>query len=158
MISPDVLTKFMDSNKAVLGRQLDGLTHEDSILQVPFRGNCLNWVIGHIVASRDGIMRTLDLEGSLTEEQRNLYKGGSEPITPDSDALDLHWLWEAYQEQDKHIRATLEAKTMDDFEQVMDDSDQTVGDRLRFLLWHETYHVGQTEYLRQLAGTDDKVI
>ena len=23
---------------------------------------------------------------------------------------------------------------------------------------HETYHLGQTELLRQLAGTDDKVI
>ena len=30
--------------------------------------------------------------------------------------------------------------------------------RLQSLLWHETYHVGQLELLRQLAGTDDKVL
>lgn len=158
MLSPDVLTKFMDTNKGVLARQLEGLTHADSILQVPFRGNCLNWVMGHIVESRDGIMRVLDLDAILTEDQRNLYKNGSEPITPDSDALDFNWLWETYQTQGELIREALESKTMDDLEQMIGDTDRTIGDRLRFLLWHETYHVGQTEYLRQLAGTEDKVI
>ena len=34
----------------------------------------------------------------------------------------------------------------------------TLGERLFFLYFHETYHVGQTEFLRQLAGKDDKVI
>ncbi|MGC8787954.1 MAG: hypothetical protein ACP5Q1_11065, partial [Anaerolineae bacterium] len=34
----------------------------------------------------------------------------------------------------------------------------TVAERLFFLYFHETYHVGQTELLRQLAGTNDKVI
>ena len=31
-------------------------------------------------------------------------------------------------------------------------------ERLMFNAWHESYHTGQAEYLRQLAGTDDKVI
>ena len=35
---------------------------------------------------------------------------------------------------------------------------RTLGERLFFLYFHETYHAGQTEYLRQLAGKDDKVI
>jgi hypothetical protein len=26
------------------------------------------------------------------------------------------------------------------------------------LYWHEAYHTGQTEYLRQLAGKDDCVV
>ena len=30
-------------------------------------------------------------------------------------------------------------------------------DALLGLSWHETYHVGQFEYLRQAAGTDDKI-
>ena len=34
----------------------------------------------------------------------------------------------------------------------------TLGERLVFLHWHETYHVGQLELLRQLAGTNDAVI
>ena len=34
----------------------------------------------------------------------------------------------------------------------------TVGAWVFFLYFHETYHVGQTELLRQLAGADDKII
>ena len=34
----------------------------------------------------------------------------------------------------------------------------TLGQLIFFLFWHETYHVGQPEFLRQLAGRDDKVI
>ena len=34
----------------------------------------------------------------------------------------------------------------------------TVAERILFLAWHEGYHLGQTEYLRQLAGKDDKII
>src|SRR5437868_12338514 len=34
----------------------------------------------------------------------------------------------------------------------------TVGQRLFFLYFHESYHVGQTELFRQLASIDDKVI
>ena len=34
----------------------------------------------------------------------------------------------------------------------------TTAEFLHFLLWHETYHTGQTELLRQLTGVNDKVI
>jgi hypothetical protein len=29
---------------------------------------------------------------------------------------------------------------------------------LHMSLWHETYHIGSTEILRQLAGKDDQVL
>lgn len=38
------------------------------------------------------------------------------------------------------------------------DRKTTVGQRAFFLYFHETYHVGQTELFRQLAGKDDKLI
>ena len=43
----------------VVKQQVDDLTHEDSLLQPPFRGNCLNWVLGHIVVHRDKALVTL---------------------------------------------------------------------------------------------------
>ena len=158
MLSSDVLIKFMDINKSVLTRQFKGLTHEDSLLQLPFRGNCLNWVMGHMVEARDGTLEILNLDPMLTEEQRKLYTFDSEPITPESQALDFIWLWEVYQKQDERLREVLEPMTMDELEQITGDSERTLGDLLRFDFWHETYHVGQTEYLRQLTGVNDKVI
>jgi hypothetical protein len=38
------------------------------------------------------------------------------------------------------------------------DREQPRGAALAGLLWHETYHLGQLELLRQLAGTDDALI
>jgi hypothetical protein len=34
----------------------------------------------------------------------------------------------------------------------------SIGERLTFANWYETYHVGQLEFLRQLAGKNDTVI
>jgi hypothetical protein len=34
----------------------------------------------------------------------------------------------------------------------------SVAQWLHFLLWHEAYHLGNLEILRQLTGKDDKVI
>ena len=36
--------------------------------------------------------------------------------------------------------------------------DDTLRKRLAFMAWHDSYHTGQTEYLRQLTGVNDKVI
>jgi|GEM_PF-5021639 len=48
--------------------------------------------------------------------------------------------------------------TQAELDAVPEGADQDVGAQLSFLSWHETYHTGQTEYLRQLAGKDDQVI
>jgi uncharacterized damage-inducible protein DinB len=37
-------------------------------------------------------------------------------------------------------------------------TEMTIAEWLLFFLFHDTYHTGQTEILRQAAGMDDKVI
>jgi hypothetical protein len=59
MIAPELLAELFAINYRVIRRQVDGLTHEDSLLQLPFRGNCLNWVLGHIVATRNRALALL---------------------------------------------------------------------------------------------------
>jgi len=39
-----------------------------------------------------------------------------------------------------------------------DRPERPVGFWLFFLYFHDSYHVGQTEILRQATGTDDKII
>ena len=100
MITTANLTEAFARNVAIIRRQAAGLTQEESLRQPPFRGNCLNWVVGHLADYRDHILRAL----------------GAEPVMGEA------------------------------------------GERLFFWYFHETYHVGQTELLRQLAGKDDKII
>jgi len=69
------------SNYNVLIQQLDGLTHEDTLLQLPFRGNSLNWVLGHIVAHRNYMLIALGKPSLWTDAENTMYDTDSEPIT-----------------------------------------------------------------------------
>jgi hypothetical protein len=48
----------------------------------------------------------------------------------------------------------------DDFAREVQVGENTVslGARLFGFYFHDTYHTGQTDLLRQVAGTDDKII
>lgn len=155
----DTIHNLFKTNQYILTKQIDGLSHEDSLLQLPFRGNCLNWVLGHIVVSREDALSWMGVERQYTEEETARYQFDSDPITSPDDPGILHL---------DRLVADLERTNQqlaDAFEEISeaqlaekDERDQTLGYRILFMAWHEGYHAGQTEYLRQLAGKDDKII
>jgi uncharacterized damage-inducible protein DinB len=159
MITASDLADYFAFNLRILDRQLEGLTHEDSLLQPPFRGNCLNWVLGHILNARGRWMRTLlDIEPVIDPDVTARYDTDSNPVTPDSeDVLELERLVELLKASQEKISARLEAMTDEEFA-ATDEKGNTLGNRLLFFYFHETYHTGQTELLRQLTGVNDKVI
>jgi len=59
MTIAETLADYYGLTYRVIKRQLEGVTHEESLVQPPFRGNCLNWVLGHIVVSRATVLTTL---------------------------------------------------------------------------------------------------
>lgn len=146
-------------NYRVIKRQTDGLTHADSLLQPPFRGNCLNWVLGHILASRRAVHRILGQPPLWDDARAARYMADSEPITDPTDPaiVDLATML-ADLERSQALLDEGFAELSDAQLAEVNDRGRTVADRLLFFAWHEGYHVGQTEYLRQLAGKDDKVI
>ncbi|MEP7291659.1 MAG: DinB family protein [Chloroflexota bacterium] len=162
LLTTRILSDTASTNYWILTRQTAGLTHADSLLQLPFRGNCLNWVIGHILSRRNEMLELVGAETVGTEVQRARYNTGSEPITRHEDALSFEQILADLATAQERLIAGLELMTPDDLNApvttIQKDPPPTVEERLRGLLWHETYHVGQTEILRQLAGTNDKVI
>lgn len=159
-MDPKSILKIFERNLFVLHRQIDGMSHEDSLLQLPFRGNCLNWVLGHIAVSRQTVLWRLDREQFMTEEQRNRYSRDSEPVLGEApDIIQLEDLLEIMEKSQKGIEESLTSLSEEDLNREIGRTNLTpLGDALEFLAWHEAYHIGQTEYLRQLAGKDDKVI
>ena len=162
MIEPQSMVDSFGLNVHISQMQTEGLTHADSLLQLPFRGNCLNWVIGHILADRDEIFtRLLGEQALLSETQYTLYKTDSEPITADKAGVialeELLTLLAKSQEvlAEKVGGLSLEA-ARDTIE--VEGRANSLGEWLFGYYFHETYHTGQTEILRQLAGMDDKVI
>lgn len=148
-------------NVRVLKRQVAGLTHADSLRQPPVRGNCLNWVLGHIAIHRDYVLGALGQEPTLDRAAADRYGYGSEPVLGDgAGVLSLETLLAAIDQGQGRIAAALEAASAAELarEATTDGRTMPVAQRVFGLYFHDTYHIGQTEFLRQLAGTDDKVL
>ena len=157
-MNKEMIHDLFKTNHWVLTHQTDGLTHEDSLLQLPFRGNCLNWVIGHVLVSRQDALEMLGIKSWWTDEEIARYKFGSDPVesADDPDILHLDRLLADFEKTQKLLS--------DGFSEISeaqlaekDDRDRTIAQRILFIAWHEGYHLGQTEYLRQLAGKNDKI-
>jgi len=144
----------------ILKLQTDGLSHADSVLQPPFRGNCLNWVVGHIIEGRDSALKLMGKEPLLDDWSAVRYKTDSEPITSNEQALPLEDLLKALDLSQQRIETSLERTTPDELGRSVQfrGSEQLLGQAIAGLHWHETYHTGQLELLRQLAGTNDAII
>ena len=160
MITIQEFCEALRRNVSILQQQIAGLTQEDSLLQLPFRGNCLNWVLGHLANNRDQMLRLLGAEPALGPGGER-YGHGSEPITADGPGvLQMADLLAAITRSQTALEAALAGVTEDQLNHPapLGSRPMTVRDRLFFSYYHETYHTGQTELLRQLAGKDDKVI
>ncbi len=156
----DSLIQKLRLTYRVIHMQVDGLSHADSLLQPPFRGNCLNWVLGHIVEGRNGALRALGQAAVWGEDAGARYATGSAPIVSDAQALPLGQLLAGLALSQERIEAALRDMTPDGLAAPVDADGERIplGEHLDWLLWHETYHVGQLELLRQLAGKNDAVI
>jgi len=161
VITTGDLINGLERNLGIVKAQTEGLSHADSLLQLPFRGNCLNWVLGHMAANRNTMLQLLGEEAILEEASAKRYGYGSEPVCGDAgDILTLEQLLMALEQGQSALTACLNKTTAEELAREVESflGTTTLGQLIFFLFWHETYHVGQPEYLRQLAGKDDKVI
>jgi hypothetical protein len=159
MINSQDLSNAFARNVGIIKMQIQGLTDEDSMRQLP-HGNCLNWVLGHIASNRDGVLETLG-EPPFMGDSGVRYKRNSDPVTQaDEGTLTLEELLSWLDRSQERIATAL--SKMDEAalacEYTIRAQKTTVGQRAFFLYFNETYHVGQTELFRQLAGKDDKII
>ncbi len=152
MIPPEQLAQTFKSNHWLACRHLEGLSHADSLLQPDFQANGLNWVLGHIVNARSEALKFLGKPALWHEAEGSLYRTGSAPLDP-VQALLLEGLMAAFDEAQADLEQALAEVSMEFLQRVVE---TRFGDRPRWqhlagLGWHETYHVGQLELLRQMA-------
>ncbi|MGC4107412.1 MAG: DinB family protein [Thermomicrobiales bacterium] len=155
-----VVQESLGRNQHVLGRQVAGLTHADSLLQPQPRGNCLNWVVGHMAASREKMLSVIGEETVFGPDALAHYVRGSEPILADGDGvLPLADLLSGFDAQQDRLARAIAAASPEALAQPSPGMEgMSVIEELQFHAWHETYHLGQTDLLRQLSGVDDCVI
>lgn len=161
MLTPQMLAKAYARNHWIIEAQTAGLSHQDSLVQAPYGSNCLNWVLGHLADGRDQVLAMLGEEPRLAEEESARYRRDSEPVIGDGPGvIPLERLLAVLKEGQERISAALSALSAETLqeEQAVGERRLTLGERLHFAYFHDTYHVGQTELLRAVAGKRDKVI
>lgn len=162
MIRPTYLAASYQRNIRVLKMQTEGMTHDQSLVQLPFRGNCMNWIVGHIVTNRNNVLKLLEASDKIGEIDVSRYQRESDPITVESEGvIPLGTLLEMLDRSQEHLDGLLEQISDEQLERKVaffGNTEMSVSEWLLFFYFHDTYHTGQTEILRQAAGMDDKVI
>jgi hypothetical protein len=83
MIAPTLLADYFARNVNIVKMQIEGLSQADSLIQLPFRANCLNWVVGHMVTNRLSVLRLLAAAPPFDPNLVGRYDRESEPICED---------------------------------------------------------------------------
>jgi hypothetical protein len=155
------LAEGFDRNQRIILAQTDKMTHAESLAQSPYRINCMNWVLGHIADGRDNLLELLGRYRVMDEADAVRYRRESDPITEDGpDVLPLEELLHLLHEAQQELSATLAAMTPEQFAEEKEWMGRTapLASWAHFFYFHDTYHTGQTDLLRQVAGKNDKVI
>jgi len=161
MIRIEDYTKMLSDELEILRDQVADLTHEDSLLQPQPGGNCLNWVMGHLVGNLVEIQNLLGGEEPKDIPDLGHYGFGSDPICGEEDGvIPLQVLMDTYAQLTKMITDRLATMSEADFDEEVDfwQGKTRRGYVAFFYFFHNTYHIGQLEQLRNLAGRTEKVI
>jgi len=131
----------------VLNRNLKDITHEESLTAPAQGGNSLNWVVGHIIVSRDDIRELIGLD-RLCGDDMKMYDRDTEPVSPDK-LMDFSKLLEMFNAgQTLLVDKLKETDLREDNEKYR---------MVTFLAFHEAYHVGQTGILRRIIGKEGAI-
>lgn len=141
----------------VLKKNTEGLSHEQSMNQPEPGGNCMNWVVGHILSARNGFLSILGEEPMWTEEQARPYQRGGE-WNPDG-AIDLPQILTDLDTSQERILNGLKRFDPERLAEKapfspVNNEDETLGSLLAGLAFHESYHAGQTGVLRRVIGME----
>lgn len=161
MIEPADLVKAFERNTRIIEMQANGLSHADSLIQTEYNINCFNWVVGHVAQYRDELLGFLGHERLLSPEASDRYARESHPIIEDGpNVVQFAELVALARSSQDRLAAVLGSMTEEQYAEQRTTGERsfTVGSSVFFHYFHDTYHVGQTELLRQVAGVDDSII
>lgn len=145
------ISKLFELNYGALFRNLDGVTHEDSLLEPQPGGNCLNWVLGHIVATRNRLLPLVGVQPIWPRENAFLYSGRDEAQWSTTRAFHLDAIKTDLARSQQQLLTALDHLPAASLT-TPTDSGTPLGEVLGFFHFHESYHGGQVALLRRLVG------
>jgi hypothetical protein len=144
----------------VIKANIEGMTHEDSVVQPQPGGNCLNWVVGHLVGARQFALQLVGKPATWNEASSERYRArGAEPIRNTEEAAPFSEIIDALDASQEPLLEGLRDITAEQLAEKApfsptNNPDETVGSLLAGLSFHEAYTAGQTGLLRRLLGKE----
>jgi uncharacterized damage-inducible protein DinB len=140
----------------VLMRNVAGISHAQSLEKPGGAGNCLNWIVGHLYATRSALSTLLGLEALWSTAEVQPYKRGSAELDP-TQARDFAELVSRFDEAQATLLEALRAVSAERLAEPAPFSPtknphETILTLLANLLFHEAYHAGQAGLLRRQLG------
>jgi len=134
-----------NNNLHVFNLNLEGVTHEESLKSTHADSSCLNWIVGHITVTRDGILSLLEKEKRCSPEMTEKYKRGSAILERET-AMPFDELCKMFRDSQPILMDAIAAYDFSgDFEKAK---------RIQFCAFHEAYHCGQLGLLRRFVGKE----
>jgi uncharacterized damage-inducible protein DinB len=153
----EVIAGQFQASMGVTLANINGITHEDSVKQPQPAGNCLNWVLGHIMGARNSILSLLGEKPMWEEGIAAPYQRHGEALTDSSKAVPWDKLVGDFKESQEILLGALPKLTPERLAEKApfsptNNPNETIGSLLATFAFHEAYHAGQTGVLRRIAG------
>lgn len=142
----------------VVRANTEGVTHEESLIQPRPEGNCMNFVLGHLLNIYDQALPLVGQQPVLGADALHRYRRGAPPLTDPAEALPFAELLAAWDTASERFGAGLGSLTPEAMERPMPGPDskgeltETVRSLVTIILFHQSYHAGQTGVLRRIIG------
>ena len=158
-ITAATLGRLFEFSYNVTKQNIDGFTHEESIRHAKEAGNPLNWIVGHIVANRDGVLKILGQEPVWDEDELEGYGHGSAPHPDGEGAMPWDKILRDFDTTQERLREGLQHLTAEALNQGLTEEQNflgldNVGEMLAAYNFHESYHAGQTGIMRRVLGRE----
>ncbi len=145
--------RFLKINAYLYRGALEGLSQEKLHRLPSDHSNPMIWVAGHILNSRVNLARYLGAEAHCLWSE--LFKRSSR-LQPASAYPALDELLECWKTTNSALKARFRELTPEELSGPSPSQRSvevdTLGSGISFLIWHESYHIGQMGYLRKWLG------
>ncbi len=149
-----------DYNVHAFERLVQGISHAESMVLPEFGVNNINWIVGHLIESRNELLEVVGLAPIWSAATRMKYQTGSQVVSePDNPGVAFDRLVTDYLATQDLLVVRITEMTGEELNLEIGDGlqDSTIAETINGYIWHETYHIGQIELLRPMVGKTDKV-